>query len=868
MTGRLLPISLNKGLDTTGSPLMLEPGTLGDCLNYEMTSHSGYKRIDGYEAYDGWVNGGSVSDYFRTTINISDGTVSAQLTPGKVIYTASTTSASKAIAVVVAYTGNTTTGTLVYVPADPTAPIIPSATGLALTYSTGGVAPTMTSSGTASSGLATDSVSAFMTNSRNYSSILRNAVTTTATSICGLHYFRTNQIVALDCPIMTYIDTTGTKANVVEGCYVSYSGKLYRVITRAASGNNMTLTLEPQGAWSPNVATLKVEGPDSTLTTTAATSVVINASGKSDQAYLLSANSVATSTTRGTTLLNRSTIIQFTGGLAAAASTMVAGGFISIGASNVSYMNVFIKTIVISSGAFSTNNAVGYVEVIGGYSEAGNVNNIVMGQTVRSFNGATKYADIASVTLSKIAGSTAIRSESTMYQWQTYNFYGNESYTEAYGATGASRGFWARAYVDPLTKAPPLGVQSSDLNTNFSWGNIVTDFTNIALDMPRYVSRHGGSLAFGFKGGSVEVSVVGEPRNFDGFNGAAEIATGDQCTGLVEAQSDSLIIFGQRSIHRITGTLPNITLDTVSGSGGAFDYTALLVGSTPVFTGPSGISSLEQSASYGDFTGKRLSYSVSNTLVPLLRPSASIPSLGGTVMALPVRSKDQYRLWLATGQVYVVTLAEDGPKVTISNYGLGAPFLSRDRKGFGLSIQVPFAATSEVADDGREHIVVVWDSVLALNNLKVDGTTSTTPSPYTMYELDTGWGFNGLTFSSYFELSPIYSQDGNSFTSISKVRMQGTGYGIATLQLQSSGIESDYDQAFPTAVQGFSMPITQTQFYRYPSNVTTEVDQSNWGMGIILRVQSGLDESLTTTEPSHTCQVLILSLSSEGVPDL
>lgn len=50
---RQTPIALIGGLDlTTPSPLC-KPGTLADCLNYEVASRAGYSRIDGFERFDG-----------------------------------------------------------------------------------------------------------------------------------------------------------------------------------------------------------------------------------------------------------------------------------------------------------------------------------------------------------------------------------------------------------------------------------------------------------------------------------------------------------------------------------------------------------------------------------------------------------------------------------------------------------------------------------------------------------------------------------------------------------------------------------------------------------------------------------------------
>lgn len=46
-------IPATTGLDLTEDKLRVDPGTLQDCLNYEVAYHSGYRRIDGFLRYDG-----------------------------------------------------------------------------------------------------------------------------------------------------------------------------------------------------------------------------------------------------------------------------------------------------------------------------------------------------------------------------------------------------------------------------------------------------------------------------------------------------------------------------------------------------------------------------------------------------------------------------------------------------------------------------------------------------------------------------------------------------------------------------------------------------------------------------------------------
>lgn len=50
---RQTPITLTGGLDLTTPAPLCRPGTLADCLNYEVASRSGYSRIDGFERFDG-----------------------------------------------------------------------------------------------------------------------------------------------------------------------------------------------------------------------------------------------------------------------------------------------------------------------------------------------------------------------------------------------------------------------------------------------------------------------------------------------------------------------------------------------------------------------------------------------------------------------------------------------------------------------------------------------------------------------------------------------------------------------------------------------------------------------------------------------
>lgn len=72
---------LDGGLDLVTPKLLVEPGRLVDCLNYECADQVGYKKIDGFERYDGGITPSVVAAWSgilaggTTAANVSDGFV-------------------------------------------------------------------------------------------------------------------------------------------------------------------------------------------------------------------------------------------------------------------------------------------------------------------------------------------------------------------------------------------------------------------------------------------------------------------------------------------------------------------------------------------------------------------------------------------------------------------------------------------------------------------------------------------------------------------------------------------------------------------------------------------------------------------------
>lgn len=856
MADSTAPILLNKGLDTVTPAPLVEPGALIDCLNYEMISDVGYRRIDGFERYDGWING-ELADYYRVNLTITDNGVIPSLTAGNTI--TGTGTDLLVYGVVISYSG----GVLVYAPANKDLPIIPQGTSLAIHQYSAGV-QAMTTSSTATKGSVTDDLDTFVANVRTYSTTLRNMVQDVPTPVAGLHWFRNNLVVAHDCYTLDASVAENGTATLDVGALVDYNGIRYRVISFSRNSGVVPPSLSEihlQKLGTGTAATFLSQINRDTqavqqVTTTSQPNVL---SVSSLYATLSYCRNPTTDNTRELVPLEGTFWCAFTGGQQISGSDPVEDDvvYIDTGANSARFR---IVSIQVNSGAFSTNNAAGYIELQSETTSSFPIKYPKPSDVVYSENTlTTTFATLGAVNMSTLAGTEALRITNTRYQGLTYNFYGNQALTEGYIVTGASNGahvriaqtvkvFSTQSVADDSIPVPSGGFY----DTNF-WGSLWTQANN----NPKYVAVHKGNrLALGTASGSVIMSAVGEPRNYSGFEGAVEIAVGDAVTGLLEAQGDSLIVFGQRGIRRITGTVDSeMNLDTISGNSGCYDYTAVLVGATPTFTGPSGISTLEQTASYGDFAGARVSYKINNTLLHEIVPDRVSSELGGVAMALPVRSKNQYRLWLGIGKVICATFAADGPRLTYINYGQ-----TGDNR-------VPLAWTSELSDFGQEMIFVVWDKVRAERYLSATGEASTTPEEDRIYQLDRGWGFDGSTFEFYFDTAHVFPSQGNMATGIEKVRLYGLSHGIATLNVKTSGIEDTFDQDYHETVQDLSLPADPDQYYPNMFPMTSIIDQANWGLGIKIRICNTTAAGLTTVEPPHICQVMNLFVRTQGALD-
>ena len=340
----------------------------------------------------------------------------------------------------------------------------------------------------------------------------------------------------------------------------------------------------------------------------------------------------------------------------------------------------------VDSGAFANGDASGIMqlasdlEIVEGTSRtiqddwtihsaypADEANQIGVVSADMSYNGLPTYGEV-----------TENRSR---YQFISANFYGDLTYDSIYGVNGVDRAF--------------------SYNGDFFY-KIHTQ-SDAEKDKPRHVEFYHTHLALGYGEGRVDVSVVGEPYNFNGADGASSWAIGDSVVGLQNLSGTMLGIFCRKSIHGLAGTtVDNFATAVLSPKIGAVEYTVTDMG-FPVYANAYGIYTLAQTEKYGEYLGTPMSQDVSPWLRKrLVRKSISPREV---VVAWPVRAKNQYRLAFKDGYVLTMTMnngLQEAPTFSQQKY-----FVDSDSTPVTLydyvSI-VPVAISSELDDGGEERI--------------------------------------------------------------------------------------------------------------------------------------------------------------------
>ena len=313
------------------------------------------------------------------------------------------------------------------------------------------------------------------------------------------------------------------------------------------------------------------------------------------------------------------------------------------------------------SGDFTTSDAVGVLTIY----EPSHPTYIKANQRIRSAaaNAGTLYALTTSgAERVFLPSSKDIERESSQYQWTEGNFYSDDQYKQLFWCNGAGPAF---SYD---------GKYAIRIRPN------LTDKDN----KPRHIAVFGTQLALSFSFGDVFLSDDGEPESFAAvvngsspssrradFNPSAEqIPFADRIHGLIRLPQQSMAVFCDRSIQRITGAPGAFATQVVRDGDGCLEYTAKNLNGMVCYTDVRGIGVLRATDLFGDVIPQYVSYEVGPWLDPRINRNDPLP-WPGPVACEVVPNKDQYRLFFADGKVLTMTLVgnEMIPMFSLQDYG-------------------------------------------------------------------------------------------------------------------------------------------------------------------------------------------------------
>lgn len=482
-----------------------------------------------------------------------------------------------------------------------------------------------------------------------------------------------------------------------------------------------------------------------------------------------------------------------------------------------------------------------------------------------------------------------IKQAGTRYTSVRANFFANDEYESFYLCSGAGRaGIWDGKYWSRIYAINPRQENSG------------------TLDKPRHVGIHNFHLMLGYKSGSVLFSAPGEPSNFSAFDGAGEIGIGDKIHGFNRLQGNAFGVFCEESIHAITGTdAGNFATQILVPNEGALEHSVASFGSRVIYTSKTGITTLDQSEKYGNFTGRRLSFDVNPWLLPRITGGAGLftkitdfnpvfEAGNGYVCAYAVPHKNQYRLLFKDGlQLWMTLVADDAPKFTFVQYFTGA------RGGQGLeSIPViPIYVDSHLYSTDsnatlfcpdRDFVFTTYGSI-SYGEIMLPGIFAIDTGD-SFYEGPTDIGSGSLEEPSRQAIPHYalitYQYLKNPFTSktLRKVRLEGQTRGAAPLAIYCDDGYKTSAQDVRTIGTNISLPKTplgELKLSFTPESTLASVAATGRVLSILL-VGEALSkdayftttgtESLTSTRttvptPAHYLQALLLQFSEQGTED-
>lgn len=347
-------------------------------------------------------------------------------------------------------------------------------------------------------------------------------------------------------------------------------------------------------------------------------------------------------------------------------------------------------------------------------------------------------------TLNAVTADTAISLlPGGRFEFDNNNFSGMQSTYRMYGCDGVNFGF------------------------EFDGTRFVPIRTGATPDAPTHLAIWKNMLIYSIAS-SVQVSSIGNPYAWTALTGAAEIALGNLCTGLLPQIGNQttgvLAIFTDRKTFVLYGTSSaDLVLVEQSPDAGAKAFTVQNIGFA-YYLDTKGVVQINATQSFGNFE----SATITRIIQPLIDAKRGL-----AVSSCIVRSKNQYRLFFSDGTGIVIYIVQQ-------TSGAGT------ETGSAAAI-MPF----NYAMNTTRYINGV-DSVVDVNGIE---RLFAAGSDGYVYEMDIGTSYDGDNITAHLIMSFNNSKTPRSRKHYKRVILQTSCQGIAQVNvgydLSYAGTESD-----------------------------------------------------------------------------
>jgi hypothetical protein len=349
---------------------------------------------------------------------------------------------------------------------------------------------------------------------------------------------------------------------------------------------------------------------------------------------------------------------------------------------------------------------------------------VVAGLQVRT--AAAGAGDLIAVTAGDITrnllpSEAEMDTEGSKYRVIEANFYQNDEGKGIYGATGASPAFLC------------------DEDDHFAF--IRTPVAR-RKDKPRHVAFHANHLVLGLESGHILVSAVDVPNDFDTSSTATAWPFRDPITGLMPLTGNALGVMCRESVNALLGTTgttgesESFRTQNITPKSGAVEYTMADVFG-PMYADYGGIGTVQSSERFGNFDPGRLTAAIDNWARDRFqrKPSTELFEKG-PVLGVPVRAKNQYRIYFADGYILSLYVGDtDQP---------AQPMFSHMDPTNLTDTYVPYWIDSSILSTGKERVVMgdkngnVW-IVDGANGIQTAGGLTEVDSYITINPINTGY---------------------------------------------------------------------------------------------------------------------------------